>query len=176
MSGVVIELSGKGGTALVSECDAARVARIKWFLHSQGYDVGYDKERYAELLDAGLSSSKARNRSLVLLHRFIMEPPDGLVVDHINHDRLDCQRENMRVVPQNENMQNRSKVLRDGFSSRYRGVAKDARPGRGCFMVYFGKAYIGTRRDEDEAARLFDDVARVAGFPETQLNFPRAAA
>lgn len=43
-----------------------------------------------------------------LLHRYIMEPPKGLVVDHINHDTLDNRKNNLRILTTAENNQNKS--------------------------------------------------------------------
>lgn len=43
------------------------------------------------------------------LHRLIMSPPDGKVVDHINGDPLDNRRENLRVCFQSNNAKNRDK-------------------------------------------------------------------
>lgn len=42
----------------------------------------------------------------MLLHRAIMKPPKGLVVDHINGDRKDNRRENLRVCTYIENQSN----------------------------------------------------------------------
>lgn len=45
--------------------------------------------------------------SKVSLHRFIMNPPRDLVVDHINHNTLDNRKINLRVVTAAENNRNR---------------------------------------------------------------------
>ncbi len=46
--------------------------------------------------------------SNVFLHRFLMATPEGLVVDHLNHDGTDCRRANMRNTTQRVNSNNRS--------------------------------------------------------------------
>lgn len=50
------------------------------------------------------------DNSEFLLHRFITGCPDNLVVDHINHNKLDNRRCNLRVVTVQQNLMNR-KVL-----------------------------------------------------------------
>jgi hypothetical protein len=54
------------------------------------------------------------------LHRWLTNAPPGMVVDHINGNRFDNRRENLRVVTQGENARN-APVRRD-CTSRYRGV------------------------------------------------------
>lgn len=46
--------------------------------------------------------------SKILLHRFVMDAPKGVVVDHINHDPLDNRKVNLRLCSTTENNQNRS--------------------------------------------------------------------
>lgn len=51
-----------------------------------------------------------KNRKTVsrhLMHRFLMNPPDGMVVDHINGNSLDNRKSNLRIVTNAQNMQNR---------------------------------------------------------------------
>lgn len=42
------------------------------------------------------------------LHRFLMNPPKDMVVDHINHNRLDNRICNLRICTQHENCLNKS--------------------------------------------------------------------
>jgi len=52
------------------------------------------------------ASGYAQTTQRVALHRWLMDFPDGLVVDHINWDRLDNRIENLRCVTQAENTRN----------------------------------------------------------------------
>lgn len=49
------------------------------------------------------------NKKAGFLHRYIMNPTDNLVVDHINRNQLDNRRENLRICTQQKNMFNQSK-------------------------------------------------------------------
>lgn len=107
-----IPLRRRDGTVraytLIDEIDAGQ-ATHRWYLHNIGY-------AYREL--RGFSP-----RRTVLLHREIagLVPGDGREVDHLNRDRLDNRRVNLRVVTHAENQQNMSSHR--GSASKYRGVS-----------------------------------------------------
>ena len=79
---------GNGKYAIVDDEDYKKVSRYRWY-----YGGGY-----------AISDFGAR------MHRFIMDPPQDLVIDHINHDRLDNRRSNLKVCTQFENSQNRTRA------------------------------------------------------------------
>jgi hypothetical protein len=63
---------------------------------------------------------KLRNK-IIYLHRWLLNPPKNMVIDHINHSTLDNRRENLRVVTNSQNQFNRS-GLNEQNSSGYRNV------------------------------------------------------
>ena len=56
----------------------------------------------------------------ILLHRFIMDCPEGLIIDHINNNRLDNRKSNLRIVTDTENSINHK--LRQDNKSGITGV------------------------------------------------------
>lgn len=96
--------------------------------------------------------------SFVLLHRFILglTSADNVQVDHINRNKLDNRRVNLRLVTPIENSRNRPSVA--GSSSRHRGVTWHRKAGRwqASAMVDGRSFHLGLFVDEDDAA----DAAR----------------
>ena len=62
------------------------------------------------------------NKKTVLVHRFVMNPPQNMVVDHIYHDRRDSRKKNLRIVTHQENNTNRtiSKYNTSGYTGVYK--------------------------------------------------------
>lgn len=66
----------------------------------------------------------------VYLHRYVMDAPKHLQVDHINHDTLDNRHSNLRLVTSQQNNQNKIKPNRDNKTSGIRGVTWDKNRGK----------------------------------------------
>ena len=47
------------------------------------------------------------NNKKILLHQFILGKKNGFEIDHINHDKTDCRRNNLRFVTRSQNSMNR---------------------------------------------------------------------
>ena len=72
--------------------DWEHMKRIKWSVGSRGYASGRDGEK----------------GKTVCYHRILMGVRDGLVIDHINRNRLDNRKCNLRFVTQRVNMLNKN--------------------------------------------------------------------
>jgi hypothetical protein len=139
--------------ALIDEADEEVVFRYHWHLSAQGY---------------------ASNGSRTPMHRVLLKGTigHGRVVDHINRDKLDNRRENLRVTTPARNGQNtggRSTWRGRPASSQYRGVSwrKDKRKWL-AHARYFGKQYrLGLFDDEREAA-----VAVQRFWAERDTHYP----
>ncbi len=109
-----------------------------------------------------LSGGYARRRIIVLgkpkniyLHRELLGlvPGDGIEGDHINRDRLDCRRSNLRAIPASGNRQNHPG--RSG-TSRHRGVSWSKKERKWVVQMHIdGRATrIGAYLTENEAAEV----------------------
>jgi hypothetical protein len=108
----------------------------------------------------------------VYLHRVLMNTPDGLVCDHINHDGLDDRKANLRNCTIAQNNANRRSAR--GASSRYIGVSRDRR--RDKWVAHIKKdgdeKYLGSYDVEEDAARAYDAAAWAQHGQYANLNFP----
>ncbi len=126
-----------GLEALVDDSDYDALAQYKWHRHSAGYAQRHTADGKKEKM----------HREIMGLVR-----GDGWCVDHINRDKLDNRRENLRVVTKAQNGQN---VPARGGTSKYRGVSKHTQVDRWWARVYHeGKNYsLGTYKDEMDAVK-----------------------
>jgi len=67
---------------------------------------------------------RTKDRKTIYMHRELMNPPEGMEVDHINGNGLDNRKANLRVCTKEENQQNSKK--RTGKSSSFKGVCWDS--------------------------------------------------
>lgn len=138
-----IQLSGKRGhghRTLVDEDTFKRYGNLSWFLGDTGYAM-----RRSDMLDDG-------TKVTVRLHRLIMNAPEGMVVDHLNGDKLDNRRSNLRLCSQLENAKNRHGTT---------GFTWDASKGK--YTVRYRGKFYGRYSTEEGAARAYQ-LAR-SGVP-----------
>ncbi len=127
---------------IIDAADFAWASQWHWCLMAVGYAV---------------RRATVNGRSeFFLLHRELMGlvKGDGLEVDHINHNKLDNRRANLRIVTRQGNRQN--VASRRGSSSQYRGVAWDKAAGKWVAGIGINgkRKYLGYFTDEQEAAAV----------------------
>jgi len=85
-----------------------------------GHVVAYakvDADMWHDFNGGSLNLSKdnypqtRKNNSTILVHRHVMQAPPGSTIDHINRNRCDAQRANLRFVTVAENLKNSSHVF-----------------------------------------------------------------
>ena len=132
-----------GKLALVDDSDFQKVHLYSWReLHS-----GSGKTIYAQ--------SQTDNRRSVLMHRMIMNPVPGLVVDHINNNGLDNQRKNLRCITITENLRRASLSIKN--KSGFRGVFFDRKTlkysSRICYN--YKNYYLGSFENIEDAKKSY---------------------
>ena len=73
-------------------------------------------------------------KKTVYMHRFLLNPPHGTEVDHIDNNPLHNQRSNIRVCTHAENLRNYTKT-KTKTTSKYKGVYYHKRVGAWCAKI-----------------------------------------
>ena len=170
MSRTILLTQGK--VAVVDDSDYDAVSRFRWYT-VKCKNILYAKTgcSYASTYPNG---HRKRWQAHMYLHRFILHPPRGLVIDHVNSNPLDCRRCNMRVCTQAQNTYHRRKTKRL-TRSQYIGIKWHSRD---CVWetridCEYHSYYLGRSRSEIEAAKLYDKGACEVHGEFAELNFPR---
>lgn len=145
---------GDGRYALVDAADYEWLNQYQWHLCGGGYAARCEKGKR------------------ILMHREIMKPPRGMVVDHIDANRSNNCRVNLRVCTPGENQRNQRKQR--GSACPYKGVGylKNCKRCHAKLVFEGETVWLGHFDSEPEAARAYDRAA-VEIFGEfARLNFP----
>ena len=134
---------------LLDDEDYARLSRFHWIYRGERNDNPGYAIRHAKIGD------KVKT---VYLHREIMNPPFGYEVIFLNHDRLDCRRENLRVVTKEE-ARRHHRVRRDSKSG-IKGVRFNPDGGTWSADIFRnGHCYhIGTYSTQEDAAEAYKEA------------------
>jgi hypothetical protein len=132
--------TSSGHEIVLDQDDMAWASQMRWHISPRGYARTWVRSGHT--------------RKNAHLHRLVLQAAPGELVDHVNRNKLDNRRENLRVVSAQVNAINRAAV---GYSSRYKGVAKHRNGG---WQVYAGGKYVGLFADEVSAALAYDAAAK----------------
>lgn len=134
--------------SLIDDADYQHVNKWHWRLNRNGYAARghWNGERYEKMY----------------LHRYLMKPPFGMEVDHINRIKLDNQRANLRVVTRRVNALNQGTPRTN--TSGHKGVSwfKPAK----LWTAYINHAslekrlYLGYFKTKDEAIAARQEAER----------------
>lgn len=139
---------------LVDREDFDRVNEHKWYLNIHGY---------MRLRGGG-----------GVLHRYVLDITDPKIeVDHVNGDKLDNRKSNLRVVTHVQNCQNTKKSATN--KSGFKGVSfhKALNEWRADIRVDGKTKYLGCYSTPEVAARAYDEAARIHFGEYGRYNFPR---
>jgi hypothetical protein len=133
---------GAGKFALVDDDDFERVLKIRWNINKNGYV--YNK-----------------SHNVLIMSRFILNINDPkILVDHIDHNKLNNQKENLRLANKAEN--NRNKLISSTkTSSKFKGVFKlDNFKYLASIGYNYKQIHIGIFSTEEDAARAYNRRAK----------------
>lgn len=140
-------------TAKVDDEDYEYLNQWKWRLK-----VKRGKEQY--VFRSPLASDPDGSPCHILMHKVILRPPEGLVVDHIHGDVKDNRRSELRAVTPAENSRNRVWMNRNNTTGhRNVSLGKDGR----YYATHWDR---GTCTSLGAHDFLEDAVAAVAAFKE----------
>src|SRR4051794_32206794 len=102
----------QGQQTTVDEQDLELVRKYKWYALKVASGSYYATTQ--------IQTEDGHKR--LYLHRLLMNPPAGLVVDHIDGNPLNNSRSNLRVCTQAQNLSAYRKPYKNKAYSKYRGV------------------------------------------------------
>ncbi|MHC4573173.1 MAG: HNH endonuclease [Planctomycetota bacterium] len=154
----------QGKFAIVDPDDYEHLNKYKWHA-SKNASTFYAKRN--------LYPKRKGKPTTIPMHRQIMNPPDHMLVDHINYDGLDNRKANLRLATPTENTRHTRRTLHPG-TSKYKGVSWYTREKRWVVKIHAdGKTRtVGYFTDEIEAAKAYDKAAKIHHGEFAALNFP----
>lgn len=100
--------------------------------------------------DKTIKNSYLHNSKGLILHRYIMNCPDNMVIDHINHNTLDNRKQNLKICTEIENLRNKKNNI-----SGYVGVSHYKRDNtwESNITINNHKIFLGRYKDINEAIK-----------------------
>ena len=158
MTTVQIPLT-QGYFATIDEADYEEVSKFKWqALVNERFGKVYAQANCGDFVRPG-----ALKRKKLTLHRFLMNPPPRIPVDHIDNDGLNNTRLNLRVCTTAQNALNTKAIThRAGrpVASRLKGVTLVKNKWIATLNGGGKARYLGSFDSEVEAGFAWDDAAR----------------
>ncbi len=151
----------QGKFALIDDKDFDLVSQHKWYADGRRRYTYYAR---ADILKDGDKKTTLR------MHRLIMNPANGMEVDHIDGNGLNNCRLNLRICTRSQNARNQHPR---GGSSQYKGVSWHKRDKKWQVRIKANgnRSHLGTFTDEIEAAKVYDKAAKKLFKEFAYLNF-----
>lgn len=130
----------RGQYAIIDDADYDLISQFNWHCSAKGY-----------------AERSAHNGETRKMHRVIMNAPDGMQVDHINRNKLDNRRSNLRLCTNTQNVANTPP--RPG--RKYKGISFIESTNRWKAEIYtLGKSrYLGVFNCPKKAALAYNKAA-----------------
>lgn len=146
--------------ALVDNKDYDYLCQWKWYCNN-GYAC--------RIVNHPSGNGKYR-RERIWMHRLILETPKDMDTDHIDGNRANNQRANLRAASRSQN--NRNMQVLKNKTNKYRGVHLDKRSKRwkAAISVNSKPIYLGYFSSEKEAALKYNEAAIKFSGDFSRLN------
>lgn len=155
---IILQNSDK--VTLVDDEDFVWLNIYKWYLSKNGYAV---RDQYI----GGKRYTLYMHKEITQRRMYINEE-----IDHEDRNKLNNQKENLRIATRTQNHANREKYKRN--SSGYKGVSWHNRNSKWVANIRINRKsiYIGSFEDIEEAARAYDQKAKELFGEFACTNFP----
>lgn len=138
-----------GRVAIVDDEDYGWLSAFNW--HWGGVTAPYARRRP--------TNAEGGGKKTILMHRAVLIVPDGRFVDHINGDKLDNRRANLRLCSSAENLRNRGAPSNN--TSGFKGVSFDRARGTWKAQIdVHGVKKARRARTPEAAARAYNELAK----------------
>lgn len=141
--------------AIVDDADFEWLSQWRWY---------YFTKKYA---------ARNQGKQKIYMHKLILGITTGREGDHINRNKLDNRRENLRPCTRQQNQCN---ATYPNLTSRYRGVTwnKRIRKWQAQIQSHLKNHYLGVFQNESDAARAYDNAAKALHGQFASLNLPES--
>jgi hypothetical protein len=159
-----IKLTNCDDFAIVSDEDYEELSKYTWYLGKNGYVARHK-----------LNSDDEKYPKGIYMHRQVMDvilAGKNIHVDHINHNKKDNNRNNLRLSDYKTNAYNKriDACKTEDSTSLYKGVYYVKITGK--FYARINSVNLGQFEDEETAALAYDQAARYLDKDFACLNFP----
>lgn len=148
------------------DLERANAFSMTWYPHWHA-----DSNSYYVYGNSSILDSPERKRTIYTLHRWILSPPKGFEINHIDHDTLNNKRSNLRLFPIIHKGQNKRNSSRN--RSGYRGVSwdNDRKQWRAMLRVHNKTHFLGRFDKIEDASRAYEAArARLMPFSNEALK------
>ena len=141
----------QGQYAIVDNNDFDYLNQYKWH-------AAFDKRSGKYYCIRSQYNKITKKDDTIRMHRLIMNCPKGLQIDHINHNRLDNRKNNLRIVNNSQNQMNRK--INKNKTSKYKGVYLFCKNKWRVIAAFNKKKYhLGLFDNEIDAAKKYNEFA-----------------
>lgn len=132
-------LRGSNKPVLLDDSDYVKIEHYKWYAHPRGYAQAFIDGKQ------------------ILMHRFIMQPDCDMQIDHIDRNKLNNQRSNLRIVQRGVNIQNIPPKANN--TSGLVGVSRNGKYWQASIYKDRKRIFIGNYKDKISAGIAYNDMA-----------------